>query len=316
MKKILLFVLSVLVVGVFITVSKVQAVYFPRPVDCVGSWVNSSPIVCSLTCGGGVEQQTYHITTPASNGGKACSHKNGDTQWGKTPCNTDKCTFLCPDHASIVGDKCKCNAGYYQAGAYFEWYCLPISKACHYEKSEDECVDVQRDYTCNGDIRTGGHKYELHDGACPQTSPSPSPVPQEPQAPCTGDHCGDPPTFAGSSTNPPVCSDASTIQLPANIHVVRKGSEATVTFFITQGDSANIYYKVVGQSDWQYSVPNVKGNGDNYVSYTIGGLNPALGYTFGVQQVQGCGGGQLVEAVVVDGPQARTFGFSFWQWSK
>ena len=130
---------------------------------------------------------------------------------------------------------------------------------------------------------------------------------------CTG-ACGDPPTFAGSSTNPPVCSDGNTTQLVANLHVIRKGSEATVNFFITQGDSANIYYKVVGESNWQYSVADVKPNGDKFVGYTIGGLNPALGYEFGVQQKTGCAGGQIATAVVVDGPANKVFGFSYWIW--
>lgn len=119
-----------------------------------------------------------------------------------------------------------------------------------------------------------------------------------------------------SSTQAPVCGDGNTVKLPANPFVVRNGEEATVNFFITEGDSANIYYRVVGQTDWQYSVLDVKPNSDNFVSYTIHGLTPALGYDFGIQQKQGCGGGQLVTAVIVDGPISRVFPFSYWEWSK
>lgn len=158
------------------------------------------------------------------------------------------------------------------------------------------CADHQTQESC-----------EILDN-CPITPTPPPPPPS-----CTG-NCGNPPTFAGSSTNPPVCSDGTTTQLPANVQVTRKGSEATVSFFITQGNSANIFYKVVGSTLWQYSVADVKPNGDKFVSYTIGGLDPALGYTFGVQQKQGCGGGQIATSVVVDGPETHVFGFSYWIW--
>ncbi|MGH7204120.1 MAG: hypothetical protein ACREHC_06775, partial [Candidatus Levyibacteriota bacterium] len=128
---------------------------------------------------------------------------------------------------------------------------------------------------------------------------------------------GSAPTFAGSSTNAPVCGDGNTVELPANPFVVRQEDTATVNFFVTEGNGANIYYKVLGQSDWQYSVINLKPNGDNFVSYTIQGLDPKLGYVFGVQQVQGCGGGQLVTAVIIDGASYNPvlFKFSYWTWS-
>lgn len=147
---------------------------------------------------------------------------------------------------------------------------------------------------------------------CPPAAPTPptTPTPNQPGVP------GTPPTFAGSSTNPPVCTTGDTVKLPANLHVIRKGNQATVNFFITEGDSANIYYRIVGQKNWQYSVINVKPNSDNFVSYVISGLDPKLGYDFGVQQKLGCGSGQLITAVVVDGPITHTFSFTYWEWSK
>ena len=142
---------------------------------------------------------------------------------------------------------------------------------------------------------------------CVTPSPSPEPTPGNP---------GNPPTFAGSSTNAPVCTDGNTVQLPANPHVYRNGESATVNFFITQGDSANVYWRVVGQKDWQNALSDLKPNADHFVSVTIHGLDPKLGYDFGIQQVQGCGGGQLVTAVIVDGPKPVLFKFSYWEWSK
>lgn len=119
-------------------------------------------------------------------------------------------------------------------------------------------------------------------------------------------------SVTGSPAKAPTCPDGATILLPANPHVLRAGESATVNFFITQGNSANIYYKVVGQDNWQYAVPNTKPNKDRFVSYVIHGLNPKLGYTFGIQQKFGCGGGQLVTAVIIDGPATRLFRLSYW----
>lgn len=165
----------------------------------------------------------------------------------------------------------------------------------------------------NSNFTCGGSSPSVTPTAAP--IPTPTPVITSAQETCTGD-CGNPPSFAGSSTNAPVCSDGNTVQLPANPFVERKGSEATVNFFITEGDSANIYYRLVGQSDWQYSVLDLKPNSDRFVSVKIQDLDANAGYDFAIQQKQGCGGGQLVNAVIIDGPEAQTFKFSYWEWSK
>jgi hypothetical protein len=53
------------------------------PVDCVGSWAG-----CSVTCGEGID--TYRITTPAANGGKACTESDGATRkCVQPPCGVD-----------------------------------------------------------------------------------------------------------------------------------------------------------------------------------------------------------------------------------
>ncbi|EKD25413.1 MAG: hypothetical protein ACD_80C00065G0002, partial [uncultured bacterium (gcode 4)] len=80
------------------------------PVDCVGSWSNNG--TCSAGCGGWVIQQTYTITTPAANGGTACSSTNGATRWGSTSCNTQACP----------------TSGAYSYGAWTN--CTPSSWTC------------------------------------------------------------------------------------------------------------------------------------------------------------------------------------------
>lgn len=165
-------------------------------------------------------------------------------------------------------------------------------------------------------------KISYDEGPYPEVDPCATPTPEVTPTPvaCTGECGGSSPRPEGekSTTEAPVCTDGTTVKLPANIHVLRHGDGATVNWFQTQGDKATIYYKEVNASDWQHSVRDIDANGrkDNFVSVEIGGLDPKLGYTFGVMQHQGCGGGQTVTAVVIDGPEPVLFNFSYWEWNK
>ncbi|MEK7568906.1 MAG: thrombospondin type-1 domain-containing protein [Patescibacteria group bacterium] len=81
------------------------------PVNCVGSWSDTN--ICSLTCGGGVKQQTYTITTQAANGGTACPFVNGATRWGTTSCNTQSCVTYSWQPTGTYGT---CSNGSYTCG--------------------------------------------------------------------------------------------------------------------------------------------------------------------------------------------------------
>lgn len=142
-----------------------------------------------------------------------------------------------------------------------------------------------------------------------EEEPTPTETPKQPV--CT-ENCGNPPTFAGSSTEAPVCSSGETTNVVANPYVLRSGSEATINFFITEGDSANIFYKEVSASDWQHAISDVKPNSDKFVSVVIGGLDPKLGYTFGIEQKFGCSGGKRT-AVIVDDPTPILFRLSYYE---
>jgi len=77
------------------------------PVDCVGSW--SAPTSCSSCGGPGLTQKIkYIITTPASNGGVACSSTNGQTSssvCNPAPpyCHGQSITFAGQDQGSTDG---------------------------------------------------------------------------------------------------------------------------------------------------------------------------------------------------------------------
>jgi len=115
----------------------------------------------------------------------------------------------------------------------------------------------------------------------------------------------------------PICPDGSILDLPIAFKVVRQGDIATLTWYKTGGNLVNIYYKEVSAKDWTHAVGDVP-NVDPSNKYVIGGLKPALGYTFAIEQHNGCAGGQLAQSVVIDGPAYLpvVFNFSYWQWSK
>lgn len=119
-------------------------------------------------------------------------------------------------------------------------------------------------------------------------------------------------TDGGNPSTPeaPVCSDPNTTKAPANLHVLRNGDKATVNFFITEGDTADVFYKQTNVSDWQHSVTGLKPNADKFVSTEIGGLNPSTEYTFGARQRFGCGGGEIVTTGTTGTSEGQVLGAS------
>lgn len=134
--------------------------------------------------------------------------------------------------------------------------------------------------------------------------PTPTPEPEQPKV-----ETGSSPFHQPEA---PVCTDGNTNGAVANPHVIRNGTEATVNFVVTDGDKAHVFYKENGQDNWTHSVANVGVNQDKFGTVKIGSLNPNLGYTFGIMQVKGCGGGTIT-AVVVDPPaNNQLFQLSYW----
>lgn len=112
----------------------------------------------------------------------------------------------------------------------------------------------------------------------------------------------------------PVCIDNNTIKLPANPHIIRQGSDATVKWVQTEGNKTNIYYRQLNEINWTHAVGDIDSNG--YMSYTIHQLKPKVGYVFGIEQKWNCSGGQMVTAVIIDDWKPNLFKFSYWEWSK
>jgi hypothetical protein len=115
---------------------------------------------------------------------------------------------------------------------------------------------------------------------------------------------------ASSTTEAPQCSNPNTSNVPANLHVLRNGDKATVNFFMTEGDIADVFYKEATASDWQHAITGLKPNADKFVSVEISALNPKLEYTFGVQQRFGCGGGKIATVNQAKESQPQVLGAS------
>lgn len=119
--------------------------------------------------------------------------------------------------------------------------------------------------------------------------------------------------FGYSTTQTPECADGSPILLPTNPHVYRKDDVAIVKWVPTQGDKVHIYYRVNGSQVWEHSLADQTNNGYAVIER----LDASLGYTFAIQQAQGCAGGDTVLAIIIDPPARKWTLFTnpTWQWS-
>ncbi|MFA5730311.1 MAG: hypothetical protein WC938_03805 [Candidatus Paceibacterota bacterium] len=171
---------------------------------------------------------------------------------------------------------------------------------CH-KMYGDNCKEELK-IACRGDWKSGKCPIEtptptFEPTVEPTVTPDPTITPEPTSIPevCIG-NCGNPPTFAGSSTEPPICGAKSVDERVVNPHVYRKGNMAIVKWWPTAGNKANIYYKQNSSNDWQYAVQVA-----NTGYYEIGGLG-SMDITFGIQQVDDCGGGVTSDVYqIVDG---------------
>lgn len=132
---------------------------------------------------------------------------------------------------------------------------------------------------------------QKEDEDCPEVTPTPEVTPEP--TPVVQRH--DEPVGA------PTCPDLSPVKAPANAHVVRNGTSATVNAFIPEGNKVQVYYRENSSSDWQHAVRDVPVT-NGYVSVEVNNLDANLGYTFGIQAASGCAGGETILAGIIDPP--------------
>jgi hypothetical protein len=177
---------------------------------------------------------------------------------------------------------------------------------CHWDGEEYEAIAVtkvarQRHFNAH---KLDKDWLEGMDADC-EFPPEPTPTPPPP-----------PPVTNGGNGEPgaPVCTNGVPAVTPANFHVVRNGSDATINAHIPEGDHVNVYFRENDEVGWTHADRDIPVTG-NYVSHTIHDLDPNVGYTFGLQAANGCAGGEVLLAVVIDPPAYGViFPFSYWEW--
>ena len=123
-------------------------------------------------------------------------------------------------------------------------------------------------------------------------TPTPTPTPKREKSKPSGctDNC---------SVPAPTCPATNTTKEPANFHVYRNGNTALLKWWATEGNKVHAYWKLVGSGEWQHSL-----TADNLGYLEINDLGNR-DWTFGLQQVNDCGGGLITAGSVlsiVDGP--------------
>jgi hypothetical protein len=144
-----------------------------------------------------------------------------------------------------------------------------------------ECGEGTRVHYWNGDGCDNHAEYEKCYVEC-EISPTPIPEPTPTDKPKEEPK-------GTSEAGAPQCTDPRPVLLPANPLVWRRGDTAIVQWQPTEGNTANIYYYENQNPDNEHAVRDTENDG--YV--VIEGLSN-LDWTFGVQQSNGCAGGDIV----------------------
>lgn len=158
-----------------------------------------------------------------------------------------------------------------------EGYYLDGDK-CYPNKPKDVCPNIDG---VQESLPVGYHYGEgenegfcLEDEVTPSPTPTPTPTPSS--TPTKGDEPLAPQHAEAYKAPEFVCNITKQV---ANPLVWRKGDQAIVQWQATEGNKANVYYKLVKSSSWEHSVIDTENDG--YV--VINGLGKR-DWTFAVQQ--------------------------------
>jgi hypothetical protein len=153
------------------------------------------------------------------------------------------------------------------------------------EEEEEEPQDICPNLEGVQEVLPEG--YQLVEGQCIEDTP---PIEEPPVEVVCTENCGTPPTFAGSSTNAPVCSD-TTPGVVANINVesgTPDDNKVEVQWALPTGaNKVHISYGEYGKP-YEHALLNTDNDGNE----VIGGLKNGVNYNFKVAGVNGCAVGQ------------------------
>jgi hypothetical protein len=163
------------------------------------------------------------------------------------------------------------------------------------EEPEEEYYYVCRENSCVKVEGEGESQCEV-DEDCFEEEPTPTDEPEEeenkPEG-CTGD----------CSAPAPQCSTTNTTKQPENFHVYRKGDDAILKWWATEGNKVNVYWKDPNASEWQHAMQT-----ENFGNVEIHGLG-TRDWTFGIQQVNDCGGGLITVGKIMEVVDGNTNGW-------
>jgi hypothetical protein len=117
----------------------------------------------------------------------------------------------------------------------------------------------------------------------PEPEPEPQPEPAKPSG-CTGD----------CSAPAPQCGSPNTTNQPINFHVYRNGEDAILKWWATEGNKVNVYWKNPSNANWEHAA---QFENTGYVEiHNLGTYD----WTFGIQQVNDCGGGLVTVGKILE----------------
>ena len=185
---------------------------------------------------------------------------------------------------SLVGNKCK--------------------KHGHSDKNAS-WIETTYKWQCPDGFSSHGRNCRKEVVCAPDPTPIPDPTPTNMPEPTPA------PLTEAQAGPAPVCTDGKVVTLPINAHVLRFPTLGIVKWNPNGGNLVDVYARVVGNSDWQFSAGDQPNNG----FYVFRFLNPSVAYEFGIRQHIGCGEGKTVIVKILDGPVVKLFPVTGWEWS-
>lgn len=141
-------------------------------------------------------------------------------------------------------------------------------------------------------------------------SPSPTATPEVTTEPSATPRPEVPLTDPSGPFSAPTCSNGKVLETPFNFNVTREGDHAILQWVPTAGNVVTIHL-YDASSMAEITAVEVPNNG----YYVVRFLDLGRGYSFGVEQRNGCSAGVNVIMMVKDGPFSRLFANSYWIWS-
>jgi hypothetical protein len=258
--------------------------------DGTGEWSYATKV--SQSCNAG--DPRYDSCEPAGRCSEKCgiteAYKVPDGKGGSIECGT---TPACPvkevKHATIVGS---CDGSFkvtiWSGDTRRTWRVEGVEAWIDYQESH-EFVATSLDTVI--EWKHQDHWDLADESYVTRTSATNCEQPKEEQRSES--------VLQNNTTDAPQCTATRPVLEALNFHILRNGDTAIAKWMPTNGNKANIYYKLVTSDSWEHAVRDIDNNG----YFVINGLGNR-DWTFALQQSNDCAGG-LMSQYVVDGGTSK-----------